>query len=442
MCRAFRIHALLVAVFSSISLGNMLFADDEKLTPSAEAQSLVEKLTGDDVTLHREAAENLVKLGEAAIAPLAEAAEVEDEVVMTRCFDALGRLLASNDPKVALATRKALTTLSESDIRLVQVRARTTLRLDVLRQNLQKQAPNPLANANRVTRMTRNENGKTTELERAADGSFTGKITETVNGEKKETTIKAASDKELEQKFPEVYEEFQKQQQARQVPLGAKLFGGIPGVPQNQAQIQINGQLFGGIGGLNQTMEVSVVDGKRQVKVQNGDEKVEINDENGKDIVLKHTRPVDGKAKTDEYKAADLDDLKKKHPEAAKLYEKHGGANLGGVNLGAGGGGIQIQMRAAGVGGAPLQFQPRFQVEPVPVPSNRPAGPRTIRAEQDGRKIEITDEDGQKIRVKMTKTIDGKDVSQEFSADDLKTLKAEHPEAAKLYEQLTGRKAE
>ncbi|MEI8383241.1 MAG: hypothetical protein WCJ09_24195 [Planctomycetota bacterium] len=435
MSRAFRIHALLVAVFSSISLGNMLFADD-KPTPSAEAQSLVEKLTGDDVTLHREAAENLVKLGESAIAPLAEAAEVEDEAVMTRCFDALGRLLASNDPKVAQATQKALTKLSESEIRLVQVRARTTLRLDVLRQNLQKQAPNPLANANRVTRMTHKENGKTTELERAADGSFTGKITETIDGEKKETPIKTASEKELEQKFPEVYEAFQKQQ-AKQFPFGGIQIGGIPGAPGNQAQIQINGQLFGGIGGLNQTMEVSVVNGKRQIKVQNGDEKVEINDENGKEILLKHTRPVDGKAKTDEYKAADLDDLKKKHPEAAKLYEKHGGANLG-----AGGGGIQIQVRAAGVGGAPLQFQPRFQVEPVPVPTNRPAGPRTIRAEQDGRKIEITDEDGQKIRVKMTKTIDGKDVSQEFSADDLKTLKAEHPEAAKLYEQLTGRKAE
>ncbi len=435
MSRAFRIHALLIAMFSLVSLGATLHADD-KPDPVAEAQSLVEKLTGDDVTVHRAAAEDLVKLGEAAVSPLAEAAEVEDEVVMTRCFDALGRLLASNDPKVAQATQKALTKLTESDIRLVQVRALTTLRLDRLRQNLQKQAPNPIANGNRVTRMTHVANGKTTELERAADGSFSGKITETVDGEKKETPIKAASEKELEQKFPEVYEAFQKQQ-AKQAPFGGLQIGGIPGAPGNQAQIQINGQLFGGLGGLNQTMEVSVVNGKRQIKVQNGDEKVEINDQDGKDILLKHTRPVDGKSKTDEYKAADLDDLKKKHPEAARLYEKHSGANLG-----IGGGGIQIQMRAAGAGGVPLQLQPRFQVEPVPAPSNRPAGPRTIRAEQDGRKIEITDENGEKIRVKMTKTIDGKEVSQEFSADDLKSLKAEHPEAAKLYEQLTGRKAE
>ena len=434
MSRAFRIHALLVAVLSTISLGGVGFAEDDKPDPSAEAKSLVEKLTGDDTTLHRDAAENLVKLGEAAIEPLAKSAETEDEAAMTRCFDALGRLLSSNDPKVAQATQKALNKLSESDIRLVAVRARTTLRLDVLRQNLQKQAPNAAANVNRVTRMTHKENGKTTELERAADGSFTGKIVETVDGEKKETPIKAASEKELEQKFPEVYEAFQKQQ-ARQAPFGGIQIGGIPGALGNQVQIQVNGQFLGG--GLNQSTEVHVgADGKRKINVQNGDEKVEINDENGRDIQLKHTRPVDGKAKTDEYKAADLDDLKKKHPEAAKLYEKHAGAALA-----LGGGGIQIQMRAAGAGGAPFQFQPRFNVEPVPVPPNRPAGPRTIRTEQDGRKIEITDEDGQKIRVKMTKTIDGKEVSQEFSADDLKTLKAEHPEAAKLYEQLTGRKA-
>lgn len=435
MSRAFRIHAFVMAVFSTISLGSLVFADDDKPVPAVEAESLVENLTGEEATLHRDAAENLLKLGEAAVDPLAKGAETEDEAAMTRCFDVLGRLLASNDPKVAQATQKALTKLSESDIRLVQIRALTTLRLDRLRQNLQKQAQNA-PNANRVTRMTHKENGKTTELERAADGSFSGKITETVDGEKKETPIKAASEKELEQKFPEVYEAFQKQQ-AKQAPFGGIQIGGIPGAPGNQPQIQINGQLFGGLGGQNQTMEVSVVNGKRQIKVQNGDEKIEINDQDGKDILLKHTRPVDGKAKTDEYKAADLDDLKKKHPEAARLYEKHSGANFG-----IGGGGIQIQMRAAGANGIPLQLQPRFQVEPVPAPSNRPAGPRTIRTEQDGRKIEITDENGEKIRVKMTKTIDGKEVSQEFSADDLKTLKAEHPEAAKLYEQLTGRKAE
>lgn len=425
MSQAFRHYALSVAAVAAISWGGMLCAAD---APSEEAQALVEQIVGDDTTVHRAAADKLVNLGDAAIAPLAEAADVEDEAVMTRCFDVLGRLLASDDPKVAQAAEKAVTELSESEIRKVGVRARTTLRLNVLRQRLQQQAQNAPGAPVRIARMTRTENGKTTELERAADGSFTGKITETVNGEKQVTEIKAANDKELGEKFPEAAEAFKKEQQRpRPVPLG--------GFPGNQAQIQVNGQLFGGAGGLNQTMEVSVVNGKRHIKVQSGDEKVEIDDQNGKDILLKHTRPVDGKEKTDEYKADDLDDLKKKHPEAARLYEKHGGTNLVG-------GGIQIQVRAAGQGGLPFQLQPRFQAEPVPVPASRPSGPRTIRADQDGRKIEITDEDGQKIRVKLTKTIDGKEVSEEYSADDLKTLKAEHPEAARLYEQLTGRKAE
>ncbi len=70
---------------------------------------------------------------------------------------------------------------------------------------------------------------------------------------------------------------------------------------------------------------------------------------------------------------------------------------------------------------------------------NQTDGARTIRAELDGRKIEITETDGMKIRIKLTKMVDDQEVAQEFTADDLKTLKTEHPEAAKLYEQLTGR---
>ena len=401
MNRAFRIHTVLFAALATFSLrGAVCHAEDEvQAAPNAEVNALVEQLVGDDVTAQREAAERLVELGEAAVAPLAKAAEVEDEQVMTRCFDTLGRLLAADEAKAAQAAQQALNTLSKSDIRKVAVRALTTLRLDVLRQRLVKQAQNApgpavpgqpaLGRVTTFTRVTTTQNGQTMELERAADGSFTGKIIETVNGEKKETAIKAASEKELEEKFPEAYKAFEKRPQVRPPQLG-----GFPVVPRAGIQpggiqpgIQINGQFFGGANGLNHSMKVSVINGKRQVEVQNGDEKIEINDVNGKDIQLKHTRQVDGKAKTDEYKAADLDELKKKHPEAAKLYEKHGGPNLVGGVAGA----IQLQVRA-GVPGAPLQLQiPGFQPELVPAQPNRPAGPRTIRAEQDGRLLRRQD---------------------------------------------------
>jgi hypothetical protein len=441
------------AVLSLISVACQ--ADDADAVRDAEIAALIQQIQESDGTVHHEATTKLQKFGAPAVAPLAKAAEAENGLIVTRCFDALGRLLVSDDPATSEAARDALTTLSESKINLVGRRARTTLRLEDFLW--QREPLLAAAGPARVTRVATTKNGKSIRLERAADGSFKGRIKDSADGEGKESEIKAASEKELADKFPEAHAAFQRQNPqpgAGPVPNPAGNLGGnpggIPGLPQPGALppgIQINGRAFGG--GEVVTTRVTVVDGKRQVETtrtsmangkrhiqaQIGEEKIEIDDTNGKDIQLKHTRSVDGKAKTDEYKGDDLDDLKKKHPEAAKLYEKHTAGNR--VVLG-GGGGVQLQ-----IGGPPLPGgvrpvpAPGFQFD-QPVPA--PASPRTIRAEQDGRKIEITDEDGKNIRVKLTKMVDGKGVSQEFSADDLKTLKSEHPEAAKLYEQFTGRR--
>ncbi|MBS0205446.1 MAG: hypothetical protein JSS49_21285 [Planctomycetes bacterium] len=400
-------------------------ADEPVPAPVPEVEMLVDEVTGDDDAARRTASEKLVQLGETAVRPLAEAAEVDNAEVAEHCFDVLGRLMVSNDPKTATAAKEALQKLSKSEIDIVGIKARNTLRLEQVlkaRERLLKIAPAVPGPAGGVMRMTATENGKSIQLRRAADGSFEGKVSETVDGKKQITEIKAASEKELEEKFPEAHKAFQKQQKA-QPPLGLQP---APAVPFGaQAQVQI----FGAAGPANSTKFSRDANGNRTIEVQNGDEKIEIKDVNGKKIELKHTRPVDGKSKTDEYKADDLDDLKKKHPEAAKLYEKHSGAG----NLIPGAGGIRFQING---GGGFLQVQPGLPVEFAP----RQTGPRTIRSELDGRKIEVSDENGQKIRVKLTKVVDGKDVSQEFSADDLKTLQAEHPEAARLYEQLTGRK--
>ena len=438
-------HAALMALLVTLTCVTVARSADEAdpKPQDAEIAALVEQVTGNNDAVHRTATDKLLKIGQPAVAPLAKAAESNDEAVVTRCFDALGRLLVSEDAPTAKATQAALDKLSDSDIDAVGRRARTTVRLkEILRQReaLIKAGPQaPGIAVGRVTRMTSVENGRRIELQRAADGSFTGKIKETVDGKEQETDIKAASEKELEEKFPDAHKAFQKQKQ-RQPQLGG--FPGpnlraVPGAAPQQG-IQINGQFFGGGAGVTTRTSVNN-NGQRHIETQTGDEKVEIDDTNGKDIELKHTRTVDGKSKTDVYKGADLDDLKKKHPEAAKLYEKHSGGNN--VVIGGGGGAIQPQIGGVvpGRGGLIPVPAPGFQQTPAPT---QPAGPRTIRAEQAGRKIEITDEDGLNIKVKLTKVVDGKNVSQEFSADDLKTLKAEHPEAAKLYEQFTGRKSE
>ena len=422
----FRVPRFITTLGFLLSLTTVSLGADEPVPgPLPDVEMLVSDITEGDANARKEATEKLLKAGEPAVAPLAEAAETDDAEVVEHCLDVLGRLMVSPDPKTAAAAKEALQKLAKSDTEIVGIKARNTLRLEPVlrtREALLKNAPAAPGPAGGVMRMTATENGKSIQLQRTADGSFEGKVTEIVDGKKQVTEIKAASEKELEEKFPEAHKAFQKQQKLQ--PAAPRL---VPGFPLGgQAQIQI----FGAAGPRNST-RVTNNNGNRTIEIENGDEKIVIKDVNGKDIELKHTRPVDGKSKTDEFKADDLDDLKKKHPEAAKLYEKHAGA--GNLIPGGGAGGIQIQING---GGGFLQVQPRFQAELAP----RPSGPRTIRSELDGRKIEVSDEDGKKIRVKLIKVVDGKDVAQEFSADDLKTLKAEHPEAAKLYEQLTGRK--
>ena len=63
---------------------------------------------------------------------------------------------------------------------------------------------------------------------------------------------------------------------------------------------------------------------------------------------MKVTRTVDGKEKTDEYTAKDLDDLKKNNPEAAKIYEQYARRQNGLFQIN--GGAIQIQARGTWAG--------------------------------------------------------------------------------------------
>lgn len=183
-------------------------------------------------------------------------------------------------------------------------------------------------------------------------------------------------------------------------------------------------------------LRITVINNDRTIQVERADERIEIRDKAGKDIVVKRTRTVAGQPKTDEFKAADADELKKNHPEAFKLYEQYAQRN-GNVQIGGGN----------PPGPRPIQIQvaPGLFFGPQPGGRRMPAeaeslfsGPRTIRAESAEGQLEITDENGSKIRVVLTKTIDGKEVVEEFKADDLKQLATEHPAMAKLFEKYTG----
>jgi hypothetical protein len=60
--------------------------------------------------------------------------------------------------------------------------------------------------------------------------------------------------------------------------------------------------------------------GSREVKIEEGNRRIKINDGNGQPIKIEVTTKTNGKDSTEKYEAKDVDELKKKHPEAYKIY--------------------------------------------------------------------------------------------------------------------------
>ncbi len=60
--------------------------------------------------------------------------------------------------------------------------------------------------------------------------------------------------------------------------------------------------------------------GSREVTIEEGNRKIKINDGNGQPIKIEVTTKTNGKDSTEKYEAKDVDELKKKHPEAYKIY--------------------------------------------------------------------------------------------------------------------------
>ena len=65
----------------------------------------------------------------------------------------------------------------------------------------------------------------------------------------------------------------------------------------------------------------TTINGERQIHVRTQDRKIEIKDQDGKEIEIKVTETAGGKETT--YTAKDVDDLKQKHADIVPLYEKY-----------------------------------------------------------------------------------------------------------------------
>lgn len=103
----------------------------------------------------------------------------------------------------------------------------------------------------------------------------------------------------LRKKFPKIAKEFQGHAAANGVVVqlpGAAPFGGNPAAP-----------------------------GPRKFTGEHQGRQVVITDDQGKHIRIKITQTEDGQETTEEFEADDLPELKKRHPEIARIYEKFAG---------------------------------------------------------------------------------------------------------------------
>lgn len=64
-------------------------------------------------------------------------------------------------------------------------------------------------------------------------------------------------------------------------------------------------------------------------------------------------------------------------------------------------------------------------------------GVKEIEAEENGRKVKITDDPAEGIKMEVTEKKDGKEATQKYAAKDAAELKTKHPEAHKLYEEYS-----
>jgi len=82
-------------------------------------------------------------------------------------------------------------------------------------------------------------------------------------------------------------------------------------------------------GGVARQVSVQNVNGKVQISVVEGSRRIQIGHSNNRDIVVKVTepRPEGDEKNTREFKAIDLEEMRQKHPEGARLFEEYAGDN-------------------------------------------------------------------------------------------------------------------
>jgi hypothetical protein len=303
----------------------------------------IAQLSDADFAVRNLATERLVSAGADAIAPVEKAAGTGDLELATRCVRILDRLGASKDETVRREAGAALDRLAKSDNKSVAQRA-----AGVLARN--KPAPDavvpgqgqvqiqigvvggaggvvrPLARLPIERENTVEKDGKKIRIQETAGGPIVVTVTEKVDGQEKTTETKAANAAELLAKHKAAHDLYVEHLVKANVPykrVGRAAVGG--GV------IAGGGGVIGGGG--NFQIRTKIENGNRETEVDDNGRKISIKDVNGSDIRMKVTETVEGKEQTKEYSAKDLEELRKTHPEAAKIYEQYSGQGNGAFRI-------------------------------------------------------------------------------------------------------------
>lgn len=303
-----------------------------------EVGTLIQQLKSGKYAERNDATRKLAALGTPVIKAVGKAALTDDLELGARCVDILKHLHQNGDAATKSAAETALKNLRQSKHKSVSAWAGEALGENRFGFN----SVRPFGNRNvirirgfgRIGRVLRQagfqrevkvtENGKKihiTQTMMPGNQQIVIKITEKVNGKEKTTEIKAASVAELRRKNKAAYKLYLKHFGKARLQIN----GGI-----NVIQLQIPQLPAGGAGG-NITVTSRTVNGKRQIDINENGKKMQIHDTNGKDIVVKIEETVNGQQKTVEYKAKDFNELKKKHPNAAKVYERYAKPRINGV---------------------------------------------------------------------------------------------------------------
>ncbi len=252
-----------VAFLLILSIGSSAFADDGSAKINAPAEEpnrqsvstddingWIANLNSSEFKARNEALQKLVQAGQAAVDPVAAAANTGNLEVAIRCLEGLKRLFHSKDAAVKAAAKSALEKLKASDKASVAQRAVAIiappppavlkrpggifgggLRLQV-RANFGRNVKIQIQRNNNITtrKVDVNENGRKVHIEETTGKGIIVKVTEGPAGKQKTTEYKAKDAAELKKKHPDgfkIYEKYGQQKNAPKIVING-VANGVP----------------------------------------------------------------------------------------------------------------------------------------------------------------------------------------------------------------------